>query len=435
MAIVSAALRAKMGSTEYYISKMIVRELLQGVSPADSHQEWWNDLPADERMQRDANLKRVKEQIAPYLANSPDRFFGSLIVLVYEGDIEFESVQDFKMNIPKAYKNQAEDMGFITIDGGKLLVLDGQHRWYGLRSVMQGDTLGTEAAKVPTDEISVIFIRHENKEKTRRIFNKVNRYAKATNKGDNILTSEDDGYAIVTRKVTYNESGPFFSEGKLVDDKLVNWKSNTLSPRSSNLTTLSALYEMTQIILTTDNRFAYFGEKDTINRPAEELIDEATDIVTEFWNKLLDDFKPYEGIIERIGPTAADRRKDSYEYSLLYKPAGQIAFVLGLVNAMKRGLSEDELIERANQLSWSTSDTHWLNIIMTPNKSIIASPDAKAKASALITYLLAWDKFTKAELKEVHRMYNAAHGIDVDVVKDVEKQFALPAGFGTTNQK
>jgi len=430
MALVLAALKGKMGSTDYYSSKMIVRELLQGVSPADSHKEWWKDLPPHERMQRDANLKRVKEQIAPYLANSSDRFFGSIIVLVYDGDIEFESlVKNFNVNIPKAYKSQADNMGFITITGGKLLVLDGQHRWYGLQSIMQGETEGTQNAQIPSDEISVIFIKHETDEKTRRIFNKVNRYAKATSRGDNILTSEDDGFAIVTRRLTYDETGPFYTEGKLNEEGLVSWKSNTLSPRSVSITTLSALYEITQIILKKESRFTKFSEKDTINRPSDDLLDDATAIVVEFWDALFENFIPFKIAKQKDTElTIPDMRKDSYEYSLLFKPAGQIAFMDGLVNAMKKtGLSLDELIERANKLTWSINDAHWLNVIINLNKSIISSPDARERASLLTTYLLAGDKLKKAEILDVQKMYNTVHGIDIDNLLPDQQKLKLPA--------
>ena len=429
MAIVSPALRGKMGNTEYFLSKMVVREFIQGVSPAEAYKEWWKDLPPHERMQRDANLKRVKDQIAPYLANSPDRFFGSIIVLVYDGELIFESlVKDFKMNLPRAYKSKAEDIGFITIDGGKLLVLDGQHRWYGLKSVMQGEVEGTESEKIANDEVSVIFINHESDEKTRRIFNKVNRYAKSTSRGDNILTSEDDGFAIVTRRLVYDEDAPFYSDVKLSEEGLVSWRNNTLSARSGSFTTLSALYEMTQTVLKKEERFREFSEKDTINRPSAEKLTEAGNIVNNFWNTLFSKFIPFKDVKDKeSGETVSDMRKESHKYSLLFKPAGQIAFIEGLVGAMKKStLSLDKLIERANTLNWSMNDPHWVNIIVNLNKSIIASPDARERAASLTTYLLIGDKMKKQEIRDVEKMFNAVSGFDIDNLEPGEKQLQLP---------
>ena len=38
-----------------------------------------------DKMQREPNIKRIKNQIAPYFKEHKDRFFGSIIVLVYKG--------------------------------------------------------------------------------------------------------------------------------------------------------------------------------------------------------------------------------------------------------------------------------------------------------------------------------------------------------------
>ena len=40
------------------------------------------------------------------------------------------------------------------------------------------------------DEVCVIFIGYESDMKTRRIFNTINRYAKKTSRGDDIITSD-----------------------------------------------------------------------------------------------------------------------------------------------------------------------------------------------------------------------------------------------------
>ena len=47
------------------------------------------DLNVEERYQCDINYKRVKEHIAPYLANDPDRFVGSFIVTAMNDAIWF----------------------------------------------------------------------------------------------------------------------------------------------------------------------------------------------------------------------------------------------------------------------------------------------------------------------------------------------------------
>ncbi|GAA4367560.1 hypothetical protein GCM10023185_39560 [Hymenobacter saemangeumensis] len=424
MALVIPALTGKMGSTDYYLSKMLVRELLQGVRPAGADQKWWEELPAEERMQRDADMKRVKTEIAPYIAQNADRFFGALIVLIYKGEPHFESLSTFKISLPHAYKSQAEDIGFLTIDGGQLIVLDGQHRWYALDSVHRGETVGLDADSVASDEISVIFIKHETDLKTRRIFNKVNRYAKQTSRGDNILTSEDDGYAIASRRLIYDSEAPFYA--KPGDEALVNWKSNTLAPRSKQLTTLSALYEMSKIILGQSPEYKNFDEKHMVNRPSDVDLDGATDLLLSFWWAVLGEFLPYVTALSGDHSKIVEMRKDEHAYSLLFKPAGQIAFVSGLVAARTMtGLSLKELLARANKLHWSMADKHWVNFIMNPNGTINARADIRDRTAQLIAYLLAGDKMTSEEVETIQAMYNSANLV-TPASRGTEKWLSLP---------
>ena len=196
-----AALRGRMGSTDYYQATVQARELA-AVAMMAAELPQWTTWSVFERFQRELAQKRVEKEIVPYLVRTKDRFFNSLIVLVFDPDIfEFESLGDRVPGLPGAYKSASEQMGFLTIEGGSLVVLDGQHRLAALRGVT---TAGAELAgeyvdAVAEDELSVLFMPHESFEKTRRIFNKVNRYAKPTSPTDNIITSEDDGSAIVTR--------------------------------------------------------------------------------------------------------------------------------------------------------------------------------------------------------------------------------------------
>ena len=138
MATLIPAIKAKLGNTDYFESTMKVRDLVQAVRPPKEMDTWAN-LGIEERMQRDPDIKRIKSQLVPYLVRNQDRFFGSIIVLVYKGKLEFETLADLAKSVPAAYKHIAQQIGFLTIDGGTLIVLDGQHRL--LRAV---DRLGRD---------------------------------------------------------------------------------------------------------------------------------------------------------------------------------------------------------------------------------------------------------------------------------------------------
>ena len=157
MAIVIPAIRGKLGNTEYFETTMKVRDLVHAVRPP-REMDGWANFSIEERMQREPDVKRIQSQLAPYIAKNHDRFFGSIIVLVYKGEITFEAMSDLAKNIPAAYKQNAQRIGFITIDGGTLIVLDGQHRHLALRMVQQGEVEGPCAGEVGEDEVCVIFI-------------------------------------------------------------------------------------------------------------------------------------------------------------------------------------------------------------------------------------------------------------------------------------
>ena len=157
MAITRPALRGTMGSTTYYEITMTARELTNGVRPA-RETDAWASASIDERIQRDVNRSRVMSTIVPYLAQHPDRFFGSFIVLVPQGAVEFEPLTDSGRQSPRGLPQlHRENIGFLTIDKGELIALDGQHRLLAFREVIQGGTdLGPFWSEVGDDEVCVL---------------------------------------------------------------------------------------------------------------------------------------------------------------------------------------------------------------------------------------------------------------------------------------
>lgn len=423
MALLIPAIKGKIGNTEYYETTMRVRDLVQAVRRPSELDDWAN-FSIEERMQRELDDKRVREQIVPYLARSPDRFFGSIIVLVYQGEVLFETIAELKISVPGAYKANANRIGFVTIDGGSLIVLDGQHRLAALKSVYEpkhdGAVVGPYIKDVPDDEVCVIFIKHEDPVKTRRIFNTVNRYAKQTSRSDNIITSEDDGYAIVTRRLLRDDEplGNRLVNGKPFE--MVNWKSNTLTTRSKQLTTLSNVYETAQLILGN-------GFYEPQMRPDDPKLDEGTEKIGRVWKIVLEGLKPYKDAL--ANPEAIPAMRDeSASHSLLFKPAAQAALVRGLLMACHDGrMTLEEAVQRANGIDWRMGAPLWQGVIIKSSGAIDAGAEAKHRAASLICWLIAADVMTQKERDAAHQTYNQGFGIDVSDPEQAKNAHDLPA--------
>src|SRR5699024_5656182 len=89
-------------------------------------------------------------------------------------------------------------MGLLDFPGNhKIFPVDGQHRVEGIKAAL------LEKPELKDQKIAVIFIGHKNdeagKQRTRRLFTTLNRYAKPVLLDDIIALDEDDVVAITTR--------------------------------------------------------------------------------------------------------------------------------------------------------------------------------------------------------------------------------------------
>lgn len=405
--------KAKLGSTVYYIGKMRAGELIDNVGFAAELPEW-SEMTADEKMQRQPDITRVINEIVPYVIEDPDRFFNSLIIDVFSGydELDFEPVSLVAKDLPKAYQIPMQDMGFLTLPGKeRLIALDGQHRLLSLRIAIRGVYGLPAGAKVPSttkslephpeladEEVSIILVEHKDNQKIRKIFNKVNKYARQTSRGDNIITSDDDIYAVIARRL--------FSEGEVLAPigkcELVNWKSNTLSQRSKQLTTVSALYTIAETVLKEKGYSAKL-------LPSQEEQETSYAEIVEFWQELLDVLDVYKEYLEL---TKADKPVSLLrEQNLLMKPVTQMALAHVAANAKKKGILWNEIVQKLNKVDWSFDNKLWFNILIigSAQKKMITGKESIKSAGMIISYLVMGDKMSKSEIADVHKIIKDAH--------------------------
>lgn len=405
-------IQAKMGRTTYYICKMAAGELIDKVGIAKELPEW-PDMTAEEKMQRECDIKRIVEEIVPYVTEDPDRFFSSLIVDIYSGfkEISFEPLSKVVGDLPSAYAVPMADMGFITLPGReRLIALDGQHRLLSLKIAIRG-IMGVPGGtksfaamdklqphpELANEELSIILVEHTDTAKIRKIFNKINKYAKQTSRSDNIITSDDDTFAVIVRRL-FQKGGPLAPINGI---ELVNWKSNTLSQRSKNLTTLSALYTIAETVL----RDRKLSSK---MLPVPAVLEEAYQTIASFWEATLSGVQVYQQYLEltRNNKPVSSLREEN----LLMKPVTQMALAHAALMAQRKGIQWDAVVGKLNLIDWSFNNELWFNILVigSANKKMITGKDSIRSAGMVIAYMVMGGQMSQGEVEDVWQIIRNA---------------------------
>ena len=422
MSVTMLALKGKMGENEYYITTMKASTLINTVGFASEMQKW-PDMSVDERMQREIKGDRVISEIVPYIINDLEWFFGSLIVDIYSGweAVEFQNIQEICTTNLAAYRDTLTSAGFLTLPDNKILIaLDGQHRLCALSVAIRGANGIPGSVKVSESlknslephpeignaDVTVIFIRHESDAKIRKIFNKVNRYAKQTSKGDNIITSEDDMLAVITRAMfSGTEDAPL---RPINNQELVNWKSNTIPLRSKMLTTAAAIYTMAEVMLEP-------MDITPKTRRNEEKLEQGIRFMNDFWNRALTEvnaFKQYKQYVIDGNPLDKFRKQN-----LLLKPVTQMALAQAIRTAMDYGYQYKDLTSKINQINWNPEYYVWSNILVinSKNKKMITGSQALKDAGEIIAYMLIGDEFSNE--KKEHLLLTIRQAQDDDEIE------------------
>lgn len=379
------AIRGKFGSTEFYVTSMKASTVIEKIKMPSELPDWEN-MSIEEKFQRELNYTRVKKHIAPYLVNDEDRFFGALIIDMYNAEgVEFESLEEAVPKLPGLYKGTARLFGFLHLTGGEVFVpLDGQHRVTAFEFAITGkDNKGKPieglkpSTDVGNDDVTIILIEHD-KYKARKIFNKVNRYAKPTTKAENLITADDDVVAVITRAMATERIGA----------RLVNIKSNTLNKSAPEFTTLSTLYEANVKIIQ-----ATTGSKVNIAvlpSKAEQALYETE--VGAVWDQLFNGISLFSAALSDKEESGDVKRREIRAETLLGKPVAQLSLVgafLRLRDADLPGggkMSETEIIKRLNNIDWSVNNRVWQRVLMSGD-NVMSGQTTSQFAARFIAYL------------------------------------------------
>lgn len=398
MSFILPAMKAKLGTTNYYTLSMKAGELVKSTTiPRDI--EGWKEMSVDDLYQREINESRVKKHIAPYLANNEDRFLGAIILAVQNFDEEsaFVPLSKFRHDLPPIYKEASEDIGFLHFKGGELFVpLDGQHRVRAIKYAIEGkDSTGKSipgihksTSGLANEDVTVMLVNFATTN-ARKIFNLVNRYAKPTTAGQNYVTADDDIFAVLAREV---------ADGSIIAGRLVNYQSNTVGKGTHYWTTLAIIYRCNEAIL--DENFPKDISKTDL--PNEQQVDECRKKVTEVWKHVTQKIEQFKyGLADPDNENGGDeKRKEIRQSNLLGKPVAQECLIRAYLRLTIAPLGEpsnkmapDQACENLNKVRWGITNANiaevWYRLLWDGDAEgkIITKDHNRLLAARVIAYM------------------------------------------------
>ena len=409
------AMRGQIGSTEYFLVFLKAGEIANITMPKDV--EGWDDLSMKDRWQRVANLNRIKKQIAPYFAQDKDRFSGALIVAMQNAaEVIYEPVKEILSGkgFTGSHRAAADNLGFLTLTDGEVLIpIDGQHRALALKYAIDGKADGKDLEEfranpdVKNDDIATILIRFDTdaeRKKARKIFNKVNRYAKPTTKADNLITDDDDIAAVLTNDMTDRQ----LFGGAIIHPRLIAWPGTTLPDKSHCFIPLATLYEINKNLLEDHKEFFKKRASEDITKDQEAALFE---VLRSSWEKLLKNVREFGELTADPEETGDEARRELRRENLLGKPVGQRVLVAAYLKLTKMkqisskeevpgrpeldevivprtvGMNETEAFERLNKINWGISHTNWRGVLTREGNKVVTGTTAIALGADFVVYL------------------------------------------------
>lgn len=349
-------LRCHVGNWRYYVCRMKYAEVARQMR---GFSELVNNEELGKLIQR--GISNRTKGITEYLLKSKHRFLGALVVAAWAGSPQYTPLQ---MDDPDGMlRGLDQGFGVLTFDGTQsYFVLDGQHR---LRSIKDALKKNPDLGK---DDICVLIVTHydtpDGRVRTRRLFSNINRNAKQTGAAENIALDEDDGYAILTRRLL--EDHPFLKDDGRVrvilsigeDGELKLASGSVPKTDARALTTFTVLYDL----------FQYLGwdqpgpMRVKALRPPDDLLDETFKVLT----SRMDDLLAHCGNVRSRLEAAASAREvrapkeaegDGHPFM---RPVVQKAVARVASEVVYQGLlSWEEVVKRLAGLDWRLVACPW----------------------------------------------------------------------------
>lgn len=184
-----------------------------------------NTTLPNENEQVSHNRERSKS-INEYIVGNPQSYVLTAITLSVHGECNFEGTSGSDTEITS---------GMLTIPmNTSLQIHDGRHRAKAIADAV------AKSPSIANESISVVIFRQNEKNETTRQFSDIRTFQRKYARSERILNDPEDSIAEITRSVL--DVVPAFKDS-------IEMVKTTISNRSRNLFTFSALYQANQILL------------------------------------------------------------------------------------------------------------------------------------------------------------------------------------------
>lgn len=353
------AIRARMGDWWYYTATLTLADIAERVKRVDEIYELdslktWIQRQLDDKQRR---------QIATYLQEQPQHLFNAIVVGVFDGAPDWFPVAVSKGHVKTDVElsdRVATAFGLIRLSGAEqIFAIDGQHRVEGIKAALEDD------GELAAEEQTVIFVAHktdpEGHQRIRRLFTTLNRYAVRVSKGELIALSEDDTFAIVTRKLVDEYPG-------LGIDFVPLYRTANL-PRSDkqSLTSLISLYTAVRVLSVSEGRRS---PRHLLHGPPNDTeVDSIYAQQVEFWDAVRASFSSVRAVC-RSKPEAkvAGKYRHADGGHFLLRPFCLTAFAKAVRILLDRDLSIRRAVKALAKAEMDIAAEPWRNVVWNPSK-------------------------------------------------------------------
>ena len=367
------AIRCHVGDWAYFTAVLPFRDIASRIRRTD---EVHKNKGLNDMIQR-ALTNRV-DGIAEYLKTQKERFFNAIVVGIYGGEpnwlpIEIEEIAMEGLPPLTLTQRSRESIGLLQLSGTeRLFAIDGQHRVEGIKRAL------SQRPALEDEELAVLFVAHrvtdDGLARTRRLFTTLNKYAKPVTLSEIIALDEDDAFAVVTRMVV-NEYPGLARTNEEPDGltSLVRFGQGRI-PRTDkhSVTTIDTLYKLLVLLA-----FPYRDRKSRMSfkkaRPCPETIDSLYENHVSFWELLRTNV---DSMREALGSNPSDRIAGRYRSpsggSVIFRPAGQVAFARAVRTLQDRGIPLSEAVAALSQTQLAIDQPPWTHVLWDPStKSMV----------------------------------------------------------------